>query len=167
LLVDTYLAIASRRDERRYADQPLPPDVVERVLDAGRLAGSSRNRQPWRFVVVERRQLVEQLAEMVSEPVNLRRAALVIALAGGGFDLGRAAQNMLLTAWNEGVVSCPNRVRKQDEARALLQLGDDEDLGYVLSFGYPERPRDPQSRGAREWSARANRKPLDEVVTRV
>jgi nitroreductase len=165
--VDTYLAVASRRDERKYADRPVPAGVVERILDAGRLAGSSRNRQPWRFVVVESRELAERLADMVSEPGNLRGAALVIALVGSGFDLGRAAQNMLLTAWNEGVLSCPNRVRKGEEAAALLQLGEDEELGYVLTFGYPRRPRDPESRNAREWSARANRKPLGELVTRL
>jgi nitroreductase len=165
--VDTYLAVASRRDERRYADRLVPPDVVERILDAGRLAGSAANRQPWRFIVVESRELVEQLADRVYEPGNLRGATLVIALVGGGFDLGRAAQNMLLTAWNEGVLSCPNGLKQREEAAALLRLADDEQLAYVLSFGYPRRPRDPESRSPREWSARANRKPLAEVVTRV
>jgi nitroreductase len=44
--VDTWLAVASRREVRRYADRPLPDDVVRRILDAGRLAGSAKNRQP-------------------------------------------------------------------------------------------------------------------------
>ena len=50
--VDVFTAIASKRDERRYADRPIPDDVVTRILDAGRLAGSAVNRQPWTFVVV-------------------------------------------------------------------------------------------------------------------
>ena len=50
--MDTFLAIASRREVRDYADRDVPEDVVERILDAGRLAGSASNRQPWRFVVV-------------------------------------------------------------------------------------------------------------------
>ena len=61
--MDAYLAIASRRDEDRYADAPVPDDVVERILDAGRLSGSGKNRQPWTFVVVSDRARLERLAE--------------------------------------------------------------------------------------------------------
>jgi nitroreductase len=165
--VDTYLAVASKRDERRYADRALPPEVVERIVDAGRLAGSARNRQPWRFLVIESRDVVERLADGVYAPANVRDASLVIALVGGGFDLGRAAQNMLLAAWNEGVVSCPNGLRNREAAADLLGLRDEEEIGIVLSFGYPLRARDPDSRSAEEWSRRANRRPLDELVTRV
>jgi nitroreductase len=165
--VDTYLAVASRRDERRYADGPLPPEVVERILDGGRLAGSARNRQPWRFVVVESPDVKERLAEHVRAPGNVHGAAIAIALVGGGFDLGRAAQNMLLVAWNEGVVSCPNGLRDREAAGRLLGLGEGEEIGYVLSFGYPRRPRNPERRPPEAWSARADRKPLDELVTRL
>jgi nitroreductase len=165
--MDTYLAVASKRDERRYADREVPADVVGRILDAGRLAGSSRNRQPWRFLVVESRDVVERLADGVYAPANVRGAALVIAVVGRGFDLGRAVQNMFLAAWNEGVVSCPNGVRESAAAAELLRLQEGEEIGTVLSFGYPSRPRDPESRPAEEWSRRANRRPLDELVTRV
>ena len=165
--MDTYLAIASKRDERRYADRPVAPEIVERILDAGRLSGSSQNRQRWRFLVVERRELVEQLAECVYAPRNVLGAALVIAVAAQGFDLGRCAQNMMLEAWNEGVASCPNGVRDGDRARELLGLASDDALGTVLSLGYPARRRDPASRPAEEWSARANRKPLGELVRRL
>jgi nitroreductase len=165
--MDTYLAVASKRDERRYADREVPAALVERILDAGRLAGSSRNRQPWRFLVVESRGVVERLADGVYAPANVRGAALVIAVVGRGFDLGRAVQNMFLAAWNEGVVSCPNGVRESAAAAELLGLREGEEIGTVLSFGYPSRPRDPESRPAEEWSRRANRRPLDELVTRV
>jgi nitroreductase len=165
--VDTYLAIASKRDGRRYADRPVPADVVERILDAGRLSGSSRNRQPWRFLVAERRELVEQLADCVYARTNVLDAALVVAVTAQGFDLGRCAQNMMLAAWNEGVVSCPNGIRDGERARELLGLGADDALGTMLSFGYPARGRHPETRSAAEWSARANRKPLSELVERL
>jgi nitroreductase len=165
--VDTYLAIASKRDERRYADRPIPPEIVERILDAGRLSGSAGNRQRWRFLVLESRELVEQLAECVYAPPNVLGATLVIAIAAQGFDLGRCAQNMMLAAWNEGVVSCPNGLRDGDRAREVLGLGPDDPLGTVLSLGFPARARDPASRTAEEWSARANRKPPAEVVERL
>ena len=156
--MDAFLAIASKRDERAYADTPLPDDVVTRILDAGRLAGSAVNRQPWQFVVVSDR---EALAAAVYAPQNVLTAALVVAIVGArGFDVGRCAQNMMLAAWNDGVASCPNGI--QDAEKAAEVVGGE--VGVVLSFGYPARPRDPESRAAAEWSARAKRKPLDELV---
>jgi nitroreductase len=166
--MDTWLAIASRREVREYADRPIPAEVVRRILDAGRLAGSAQNRQPWRFLQVEDPERRERLAEAVYEPGNVRGAQLVVAIAGrSGFDTGRAAQNMLLAAWNEGVGSCPNGASDAGAAREAIGLGDGEELAIVLTFGYPARERSPLRRTPEEWSARANRKPLDELVERL
>ena len=170
--MDAFLAIASRRDERRYGPEALPEAVVERILDAGRLSGSASNRQPWVFVVPDTRDRVEALARSVYVPGNVIGAGLVVAVALTGkrqasFDAGRAAQNMLLAAWNEGVSSCPNGLADRDAAHAALQLAEDETLVIVLTFGVPERRRDPGSHTSEEWSARANRRTLDEVVRRV
>jgi nitroreductase len=164
--VDTFLAIASRRETRRYGDRPIPEDVARRILDAGRLAGSGGNRQPWTFVVVSD---ARDLAEAVYEPENLRRAALVVAIVVRGkgpisFDAGRAAQNMLLAAWNEGVGGSPNGVADAELAHRVLGHGEAEKVAVVLSFGYGVRQRDPSLHTAEEWSARAERKPLDELV---
>lgn len=158
--VDAYLAIVSKRDERNYGGAPIPDDVQHRILDAGRLSGSSRNAQRWEFVVVERAK--EKLAETVYLPGNVQTAALVIAICGDaqGIDVGRCAQNMMLCAWNEGVASCPNGVRDPDAAAEICRA----EAKLILTFGYPGRPRDPLSRPPEEWSARARRKPLDEVV---
>jgi nitroreductase len=169
--VDTYLAVASKRDWRSYADRPIPEDVVERVLDAGRLAGSAVNRQPWQFVVVESAEIREQLADTVYAAGNVRGAALVVAIVteGGGspLDVGRAMQNMFLAAWNDGVVSCPNGMPDPDKTAELLQLEGEYRPVVVLSFGYPKRPIDPESKTGEEWSKEANRKPLSEVVKRI
>ena len=162
--MDTYLAIASKRDERRYADAPVPDDVVTRILDAGRLAGSSKNQQARRFVVVEDAEARRGVAEAVYAPANVQGAALVVAIIGkSGFDVGRAAQNMMLAAWNDGVVSCPNGIRDAERAAGIFG----ETPAIVLSFGYPARRRDPEARTAEEWSARANRSPLAELVNRL
>jgi len=165
--MDTFLAIASRRETRNYADRAIPEEVTQRVLDAGRLAGSARNRQPWRFLVVEDPEVRERLAEAVYEPANVRGAKLVVAiLAKGSLDTGRAMQNMLLVAWNEGVGSCPNGIADPDAAREALGLGEEDELAIVLTFGWPARPVDPSRRTPEEWSARANRKSLDELAER-
>lgn len=167
--MDTYLALTSRRDVRQYAEHVLPHDVVRRILDAGRLSGSARNRQPWRFLVVGKGKLAERLAETVHAPQNVHGAALSVAVAVSGrgpveFDAGRAAQNMMLAAWNDGVASCPNGIADQEPARELLGATEDERIVTILSFGYPRRVRPPESRSPEEWSAGVQRKPLEDVV---
>lgn len=169
--MDTFLAVASRREVRDYSARPIPADAVQRILEAGRVTGSARNRQPWRFVVVEDTTLREQFANLVSAPSNVRGAAIVVVmtLRGRGptmFDAGRAAQNMMLVAWNDGIGSCPNSMPDQDAVGRLLGLEEDERPAMALTFGYPARDRDPDTREAVEWLARADRKPLDEVVVR-
>ena len=161
--MDVYLAAASKRDQRDYADTPIPDDVVRRILDAGRLSGNSQNKQLWEFVVVESAR--EQIAQTVYAPENVLGAKLVVAICGEPrpIDVGRCAQNMMLCAWGEGVTSTPNGVREPDAAEEICGAP----VKLVLSFGYPARPRDPESRPAEEWSARANRKPLDELVRRI
>ena len=169
--MDTYLAVASKRDWRRYADRPIPDEIVTRILDAGRLSGSGVNRQPWTFVVVEDAGRKEELAGAVFAGDNIRGAALIIAIAtpegGSALDVGRAAQNMMLVAWNEGVGSCPNGMPDAGAVGKLLGLEGGIVPVIVLSFGYPKRAVDPESKDAGEWSREANRKPLDEVVKRV
>src|SRR4051812_48017916 len=126
--MDTLLAIASRREVRSYADRPIPEPVLRRILDAGRLAGSARNRQPWRFVVVESREALGRLAETVYAPDNVRGAAVAVAIvARNSLDTGRCAQNMLLAAWNEGVGSVPNGMPDTKRTAEVLGLGADEE----------------------------------------
>jgi nitroreductase len=169
--VDVRLAISSRRETRRYADRELPDEVVERILDAGRLAGSANNRQPWTFVVVEDPEARARLAELVYAPDNVKGAKLVVAVAASGkgpvaFDSGRAAQNMLLAAWAEGVGATPNGMPDPEAVGRLLDLAENERPYIVLTFGYPATPRDPASQTPEEWSNRANRKPLTQVLRR-
>ena len=170
--MDTFLAIASRRDQRRYRPEALADGVVARILDAGRLAGSASNRQPWTFLVPESRARVEAIGETVFVPDNVLTAGLVVAVVVRGkgpvsFDAGRAAQNMLLAAWNEGVASCPNGVADREGLHAALELAEEETPVIVLTFGPPDRVREPGSRPAAEWSSRANRRQLDDVVRRL
>src|SRR5690348_3197279 len=141
--MDARLAIASKRDVRDYAATPIPRDVRDRILDAGRLSGSSRNTQKWEFVVVSGA-AQERLADAVYAPENVRTATLVVAIVGeaGSFDVGRCVQNMMLAAWADGVVSCPNGVR---DAVAAAEICGGE-VRAILSFGYPLRPHSPESR---------------------
>ena len=165
--MDAFLAIVSRREVRTYDGRPLAEDVKRRILEAGRLAGSSRNRQQRRFVVLRDH---DAAAQVVYSPENVRGAALVVAIVVSGkgplaLDAGRAAQNMLLAAHNEGVGSCPNGLADADAAAALAGAREGEQVATILSFGSPVTARDPERRSADEWIERADRLPFDEVVS--
>jgi nitroreductase len=169
--MDVYLAVASKRDWRSYADRPVPEDVQRRILDGGRVSGSSQNVQPWRFVVVESDEAKQRIGGLVYAAQNLESSAFAVAIAteGGRYpvDIGRAMQNMFLVAWNEGVVSCPNGMPDQEAAARALGLDEGWLPVNIPSFGYPKRPLEPQSKSAEEWSAEANRLPLDELIRRI
>jgi len=88
--VDAFLAVASKREVRGYSDRPVPDAAVRRILEAGRIAGSSRNRQPWRFLVVGDQGVRERVAEAVFAPVGRTirvpesQQDAVTALSGNG-----------------------------------------------------------------------------------
>jgi nitroreductase len=171
--VDAYLAIASRREVRSYADHAVPEDVQRRIIDAGRVSGSSQNRQQRRFLWLTDRERLDRVAETVFVPGNIRGCAFAVAVVVWGkgptsFDAGRAAQNMLLAAWNEGLGSCPNGMPDRHATAEVLGLAEEETPATVLSFGYPARPgRDPESRSPDDWVEAADRKPFGEIVERL
>ncbi len=168
--MDAYLAVVSKREVREYADRELGSDAQRRILEAGRVAGSSKNRQARRFVVIRDEAVREEVASSVYAGDNVRGAALVVAIAVGrkgptAFDAGRAAQNMMLAAANEGIGSCPNGIADAERLAEALELGEDESTATVLTFGYPEKPRrDPESQSPEDWVQAADRKPFGEIV---
>lgn len=164
--MDAFLAVVSKREVREYDARPLPDDAVRRILEAGRLAGSSKNRQQRRFVV-----LTDPPVDAVYEPANLSGATLVVAIVVSGkgpvgLDAGRAAQNMMLAAHNDGIGSCPNGIADADAMAAAAGIEEGEQVATVISFGYPAHPRDPERRSADEWIARAGRKPFEDIVSK-
>ncbi|HEY7197280.1 MAG TPA: nitroreductase family protein [Gaiellaceae bacterium] len=170
--METLLAIVSRRETRDFADRDIAPELAERILDAGRVAGSASNRQPLRYVVVEDDEVRARLAETVFVPGNVSGAKLLVGLVAiesrwADFDAGRAVENMFLAAWDAGIGSVPNGLKDSETAGRLVRIGEGERLLTLLSFGYPARVVDPAARAPEDWSARANRKPLGELVTRI
>jgi nitroreductase len=168
--VDAWLAIASRREVREYAPAALGDELERRILEAGRISGSSKNTQPWTFVVIRGDEARERAAKAVYAPGNVEGAAFVVAIVVSGkgradFDAGRAMQNMVLAAWADGVGACPNGVSDSDAMGELLGLEDGERV--VLTFGRPAKPRDPARRSPESWLERADRKPFEEIVREV
>jgi nitroreductase len=163
-------AISGKRAVRRFTDEPLSIDHLERILDAGRRAGSSKNRQRWTFIVCRDRDHLVELSKVGPFADHIAGAAAAIALvtpdprpAGAGrsilWDLGLAAENMMLAAWELGIGSVPATVYQPELARALLGYPEDQFCEYMLSFGYPadatDLSRPPRAGG---------RKPLTEIV---
>jgi nitroreductase len=170
--MDVRLAVASKRDVRDLSGAAVPEQAALRILDAGRLAGSARNRQPCRFVIAEG-DAVAAVAGAVYRAGNVLDAGLVVTLVvtpGGNlvdFDAGRVAQNMMLAGWAEGIASCPNGIADPERLASALGIAPPERAVVVLTFGPPARPRDPGRRTPERWSARAPRMPLDALVRRV
>ena len=163
-------AVARKRAVRQFAERPLEPDVVERIVDGGRHAGSSKNQQRWMFIVCRDRAHLEALGAVGPWAGHVAGAAVAIALvtpdpkAPGAplsilWDLGQAAQNMMLVAWELGVGSVPATVYDHELARRLLGYPADWYCEFLLSFGYPADATD-----LTRPPARGGRRPLEDVV---
>jgi nitroreductase len=136
------------------------PETVRRIVEAGRLTGSSMNRQPWHFIVVQNSDTLRQLGALAKTGPYVAQAALaiVVAIQRTPFavsDGSRAIQSMMLTAWSEGVGSNWVGFMGMKEVKSLLGIPDDLDVLAIIPFGYPARP---------VGKGRKNRKPLSEVA---
>ena len=139
--MDAYDCIRTKRDSREYTDQPVSEESLRRILQAGRMAGSSKNTQPWHFVVLKDPARRAELAACGQFAKHVPAAPLAIAVViipgGGDFDAGRAAQNMMLAAWAEGIASCPVAMHDRECAARTLGLPEGHRVAIVMSFGYP------------------------------
>ena len=170
--MDAYLTIVGKREVRQYEDRPIPEGILTQILEAGRASGSSRNRQPWRFVVIIDRARLREVSTFMARPANVASAAaaIVVAVANAraAFDAGRTAQNMMLAAWTLGIGTCPNTPMDEAALKAALGLPQEMVVPTVLSMGYPAPGERRPLRKADPAGVlrRINRLPLAEVVHR-
>jgi nitroreductase len=145
--VNAYQAIIGKRDRREYDSRPIDDAAVRRILQAGRMAGSSSNSQPCRLIVLNDRAVLEKVAAAGRGTAPMLRAPLTVAIVvkqgGSGFDVGRIAQNMMVESYAEGVASCPQGIQDQDAAREALGLPEDYSIGMCVAFGYPPETTTP------------------------
>ncbi|HEU0179827.1 MAG TPA: nitroreductase family protein [Blastocatellia bacterium] len=143
-MMEVFDAVRTVLAVREYQEKDVPPDVVRRIVEAGRLTGSSMNGQPWRFIVVEDRETLRRLGAMARTGPYVAQAplAIVVAIERTKFsvsDASRAIQSMILTAWSEGVVSNWVGFFGLDGVKPLLGIPDDLDVLAIVPFGYPVR----------------------------
>jgi nitroreductase len=169
--METWDALRSRRNVRVFTDRLIADADIDRILEAGRRAPSSRNWQPWDFVLVTDRDQLTELANVWRGASHVAGAAAAIVCLGPvlpdddhrhnwlQYDHGQATMSMALAAADLGVGSSHAAVADQDLARSLLGFPDDRFAVSLLSLGYPaERPLVPLRR--------PDRRPFDEVVHR-
>ncbi len=160
--MDVFEAVRTILAVRDYEDRPVPEDVIRRIVEAGRLTGSSKNGQPWHFVVVQDPDTLAQIGALARTGGYTARAPLAIAVVidptrFAVSDASRAIQSMTLTAWSEGVGSSWVGFSGLDAIKSLLGVPDNLDLLAIIPFGYPA-----QTVG----QGKKKRKPLAEVAHR-
>jgi nitroreductase len=160
--MDVFNAVRTLLAVRSYQDRPIPPGTVKKIVEAGRLTGSSMNRQPWHFIVVQDRGTLEQLGAAARTGPYIARAplAVVVAVEKSPYavsDASRAIQSMVLAAWAAGIGSNWVGFMGLEAVRPLLGIPDSLDVLAVVPFGYPT---DKKS------GAKKKRKPLAEVAHR-
>jgi nitroreductase len=153
--METWDAIRARRNVRRYQDRPLPPEDLDRILDAGRRSPSSRNEQPWDFVVVSDRSQLQELSRVWRGAAHVATSAATVALIvletvdpshrwSIEYDLGQATMSMMIAAADLGIGSGHSAVVDQELARRILGHPEDHRCAYLIAFGYPaDRPLAP------------------------
>jgi len=159
------------RAVRQFVDIKVADEMIARILEAGRWAGSAKNVQPWKFIVVRDRKMLDRLAECGTYSSHLREAAFAIVIASERsplteFDSGRVAQNMMLAAWDLGIGSCIATMQQEANAKRVLGIPNEKKLQQAISFGYPDVSVIPAIEGKppREVLASMGRKPFSEVV---
>jgi nitroreductase len=168
--METWDVIRARRNVREYAERPIAPGDLDRILEAGRRSPSSMNEQPWDFVVVEDRDRLVRLAQVWRYGEHLSGAAAAVAFVAVAtddpdqrdivqFDMGQAAMSAMLAAADLGIGSCHSAVGDQTLVRELLELPADRTCIVLLSLGYPAgKPLAPIER--------PSRRAFDDVVHR-
>ena len=125
--MEVYECVRSRVTVRSIKPDPVPDAVVRKLLRAGRWAPSSRNRQPWHFIVVSDAQMLKRLGEIATSGRFIADAPLAIAIVVDDadrpeLDAGRALQQMELVAWDEGLGTCFVGLRVEEQNWQIKEL---------------------------------------------
>lgn len=151
--MDALEAIAGRKVIRAFADRPVEPDKLRRIIDAGRHAMSARNLQPWQFIVVQDRGRLKEIGELCSTGrfISTSPAAIVVLKdvansRWADIDCAHAVQNMADAAWALGLGTCWVGNFDAQKIAAMLGVPQGWTILTVLPFGYPDPANPAQAR---------------------
>lgn len=161
--------IRERRSIRKYRPDPIPQDVLGRVMEAARLAPSGKNLQPWKFIMVTEAGIKDQLAEASRRQLFIAQAPLIIVACGypeqsyqyqGNYmqswsiDVTCALDHLMLQAQEEGLGTCWIGAFEEKDVKRILDIPEDVKVLALTPLGFPAQTS--QDRG---------RKPLEEIVS--
>lgn len=160
--METIEAIRTVLAVRRFRDTPIPDAIVREIVEAGRLTASSKNGQPWHFIIVEDPNTLSQLGKLAATGPYIAEAvaAIVVAISDSRFgvsDASRAIQSMILAAWSHGVGSNWVGFANLEAVNPALGIPSKLKVLAIVPLGYPSQP---VGRGHKE------RKPLGEIASR-
>jgi nitroreductase len=159
--------LKGRRSIRRYRPDPIPDEMIEQLLEAGRIAPSASNRQPWAFIVVRDRVLVQQIAEHAAfhfvRWAHVEESPALIVLCGHQKsrvyrqflheDIGLAGGQMMLQAKALGLGTCWIGGLNRKALSAILKVPEEWEIVGMLTVGFPDEEPEPSPR-----------KPLADIV---
>ncbi|MCP4688427.1 MAG: nitroreductase family protein [Desulfobacterales bacterium] len=156
--MDALEAIRKRRSIRKYTGDPVPREDLEKIVDAGRLAASGHNKQPWDFIVVTEREMIEKL-KVAARWMEKAGAIIAVVLDPSSRwwleDGSAAVENMLIASTALGYGSCwveGNTMPHEEEFKALLGIPEEKRLLILVPIGVPVKWPTPK------------KKPLEQVL---
>jgi len=160
--MEAYEAILSRRSVRKYQDRPIEDEVTEKLIRAGAAAPSAHNEQPWHFVVIKDRTILDEIPKFHPYAKMLSEAPVALAICAdhelekdptAGYwiqDCSAATQNILLAAHALGLGACwlgiHPREKRKEALRKLLHLPESVEAFSVIALGYPAQDKKPGAR---------------------
>ena len=157
--MDLFETIATRRSIRRYQERPVEKEKLSRVLEAARLAPSADNRQEWRFVVIQEKETIEKLGDVVYGQKFVAKAPVIIACCAVrseyilkcghpayAIDIGIAGDHITLAATALGLGTCWIGDFQEDQVKKILNIPDSVRVVELLTLGYPDSKPSPRPR---------------------
>ena len=157
--METFYSISKRASVREYLNQPVPKEMLEKLVDAGRRAPSARAVEPWEFVVVTERETLDQLAGFISTGVFLKEATACIIIFCQDVkyyleDGSAATENVLVAATDLGLGTCwiaGDKKEYCDEVKTMFQVPSSYKLISLISVGWAAKsPRQHKKRKLEE-----------------
>ena len=159
--MNVYEAILKRRSIRRFKNKVVPYEVLEKCIDAARLAPSGRNQQLCEYIVINDAEVLPGIFENIGgsaklppdkggpRPEQSPKAYTIILinkiLEGEAnrrrvtlIDVGLAAENIMLTALEQGIGTCPILMFNEKDFKLILKIPDGYDIALVIAMGYPD-----------------------------
>ncbi|MCS7228278.1 MAG: nitroreductase family protein [Endomicrobia bacterium] len=163
--MDGLVMLKTRRSIRKYVADPIPDDIINEIVDCGRLAPSANNKQPWLFVVVKNNKLKNTIAEITDYGKFIKDAYCCIAIFCEETkyyleDGCAATENILLAAWYFGIGSCwiaGDKKKYAEEVKKILDVPDSYKLVSIVALGYPEKTEIEKTKNI-------NKKKLSEIM---